>query len=74
VRVHQVGGAGFLNIEKVILCGDLAQWHDFNAVRFSAGSVEKQVLKVAEPFRVTHRLAQRLDVGRALRWSVTYMM
>jgi len=28
VRVHQVGGAGVLDVEKIILCGDLAQWHD----------------------------------------------
>ncbi|UTC25953.1 hypothetical protein [Salmonella phage vB_Sal_PHB48] len=57
MRIHQVGGTGFLDIKKVILRGDLAQWHDFNAVRFSSGGVEKQVLKVAEPFRVAHRLA-----------------
>lgn len=46
-----------LDVEKVIFCGDLAQGHDFNTVRFSTVSVEKQVLKIAKPFRVAHRLA-----------------
>lgn len=67
MRVHQVGGTGFLDVEKVILCGNFTQWHDFDAVWFPTESLEKQVIKVAGSFRVAHRLTQRFDVGRTLR-------
>lgn len=63
---HQIFSTHFLKIKKIILRSDLTQRNNFNAVGFSIRCLEKQVLKVSEPLRVTHCLAERLDVGAAL--------
>lgn len=67
VGIEHVGCAHLFNIKKVVFSSDLAQRHDFNPVGLSVRCVEKQVLKIAEPFRAAHRIAHRLNVGAALR-------
>ena len=47
MRVQQVARADFLDIEKIVFGGDLAQRHNFNAVSFSIRRVEKQVFEIA---------------------------
>lgn len=67
MRIEQVGGAHLFDVEEIILRGDFTQRHNLDAIRFPVRGIEKQVFEIPEPFRVTHRGAQRLDVGAALR-------
>lgn len=67
MSIEQVSVAHLPNVKKIILRGDFTQRHDLNAIRFPVRGVEKQVFEIPEPFRVSHRGAQRLDVGAALR-------
>lgn len=67
MSTQQIFCTNLFDIEKIIFRGDFTQRHNLDAIRFAVGRVEKQVFEIPESFRVTHRVAERLDVGTALR-------